>query len=54
MKVHYQEGAEVLLCDVDLSVVDEAEDGLEVRLSNSLQVNQRVVVWQSSQQVTEK
>ena len=50
----HQEGAEVLLGDVDLPVVDEVEDGLEVGLLDPLEVDKRVVLGQTPEQVTEK
>ena len=49
-----EEGAQVLLGDVDLPVVDEAEDGLQVGLLDPLQIDDRVLVGETSQEVSEE
>ena len=50
----HQEGAEVLLGDVHLPVVDEAEDGLQVGLLDPLQIDDGVLVRETPEDVSEE
>ena len=50
----HQEGVEILLCNVDLAVVDEVDKGLEVSELDASKIDERMMMWEPPENVSEE